>query len=408
MPSSEDVIDAFVAHLHDPNLVPTLERIEEAFEEEQTRIRLESAAAQVKHSTAIATRFAAGSGDLVLRPNCEDLERALQSLDNEKSNYLDNVRNEVESYIKNQSIKTCLGIIETLTVDGRNVPERYPFSSTSAWSKRFAAFTAGRDPAQPPQYKGNPLDSFLTEPVKDRIVDCTLQFYSEQQGHLVECLVDLLVAMPTFRNGIREQIQIHLSEVQPPIPPQQQAVLATTVTDDILGPIAASVFTINGNNAKDHVAVAKGAIRATLAKSIAEVVRDYLSRPEFREQIETLVSGAVYNTIIISMITAFVSLGVIATFSVSAWWLIAPPIVGFALATYKAVNIPGDLGRKVSEAIGKRLDESFRPYNEQILSNIFEDTIRNQLVRVGSDLLENNTVSENIKIRLQQQSFIEG
>lgn len=314
----------------------------------------------------------------------------------------------MESYIKNQSVENCLSIIETVTVNGKNVPDCYSFSNTSDWSIRFAAFTAGRDPAQPPQYKGNPLDSFLTEPVKDRIVDSTLQFYSEQQGHLVECLVNLLVAMPTFRNGIREQIQIHLSQVQPPIPPQQQAMLATTVTDDILGPIAASFFTINGSNAKNHVAVAKGAIRATLAKSIAEIVRDYLSRPEFRKQIETLVSGAVYNTIIITMITAFAGLGVVATFSASTWWLIAPPIVGIAWVTYKAVNIPGDLGRKVSEAIGKRLDESFRPYNEQILSNIFEDTIRNQLVRVSSDLLDNDTVSQNIRIRLQQQSFIKG
>lgn len=314
----------------------------------------------------------------------------------------------MESYIKNQSIEHCLGIIETVRVNGKNVPDYYSFSRTLAWSIRFAAFTAGRDPAQPPQYDGNSLDSFLTEPVKDRVVDTTLQFYSEHEDHLVVCLVDLLVAMPVFRNGIREQIQIHLSQVQPPIPPQQQAMLATIVTDDILGPIAVSFFSINGSNAKNHIAVAKGAIRATLAKSIAEIVREYLSRPEFRKQIEKLVSGAVYSTIILTIITTLASLGVITTFSVTSWWLIAPPIVGIAWVTYKAVNIPGDLGRKVSEAIGKRLDESFRPYNEQILSNIFEDTIRNQLVRVGSALMDNDAIAQNINMRLQQQSLIEG
>jgi hypothetical protein len=214
--------------------------------------------------------------------------------------------------------------------------------------------------------------------------------------------------MPVFRNGIREQIQLRLSQVQPPITPQQQAELATIVTDDILGPIATSFFAIDKSNAENHVAVAKGAIRATLAKSIAEIVRDYLSRSEFRRQIESLVSGAVYSTIMLTIITSLATIGVVTVFSVSAWWMIAPPVVGMAWVTYKAANIPGDLGKKVSEAIGKRLDESFRPCNEQILSIIFEDTVRNKLVQVGNALMDNDDVAQNIRMRLQQQLLIEG
>jgi len=370
-------------------------------EAEQSGARPESVVGQADHPVAIAPEFATG-GDLVLAPNREGLESALQHLDSAKLNYLNNVGREVESYIRGQSIQRCLGIVETVNLNGQHVSDNYSFSRTHSWFVRFTAFTAGRDPTRPPQYQGRPLDSFLTAPVKDKVVDTTLQFYREHQGYLVECVVHTLVGIPAFQGAILRQVQLRLSTFPPPISPREQARLAPIVTNDILTSVTASVFAIDESSAKNHVAVAKGAIRVTLARCIAEIVRNYLAKPEFRQQIEGLVSSAVVSTIIVTIITALASLGVISIFSVSSWWLIAPAVVGAAWVTYEAVNIPADLGRKVSAAIQERLDENFRPYNEKILSNIFEDTIRNKLDQIGSALMENDYVDQSIRMRREE------
>ncbi|KAH8816668.1 hypothetical protein F5884DRAFT_229857 [Xylogone sp. PMI_703] len=403
----EQVTDFIVAKLHDPNLVPDLqERIDhEEHEIAQARSLLETAGPGVRYSTAL-TQFVVNRDELdTLGRN--NLESGLQALDREKAYFLDKVQTKVYLYIKSLTRQDCLGIIETVTVDGNKVQERYTFARTADWSARFSIFTTGRDPTQPPHYEGNPLDSFLTEPVKEQVVNTMLQFYSENQAQLVDCLVNALVAIPVFRDTLKDHVKIYLAQVKPEIRPQEREELATIATDEILEQVGRSVFARDENNMTDRDSIAAGAIRATLAASIAAVVRDYLSRPEFRYQIDQLVSQAVSGTLIVTLISTLVTIGAITASSASLWWLIAPAVVGLGWMTYKALNLPDDLGQKVSKAISKRLDESFRLFNDEILSSIFKDTIRNRLDQVGRAIMGNEHVTHSIRISLQNRFLIE-
>jgi hypothetical protein len=335
----------------------------------------------------------------------------LDALDCEKPYFLRDVKEAVRCYITKQSVATCLSIIEILQwteLGGgiRTVQRRYSASLSFDYGLRFLAFLRGSGEAHPPTYRGNRLDSFLSDPVKSEIVQKYERLFTKNQDAIAKGLVLKLTASDPVAEDLSSQFKAQLFLVRPPVPNDELREISKFTPDDIFGPIVTNQLIVTGGNETGEYGLSvAAAVKSSLEASISALVQSYLVTDEFRKKTEQASRDAVIRTIIVTIATTVSAALGIAITSSTLWWMILPAVASFASIAYGATTFPSDLGVKVSEAIGKQLNDSFREENTKTLTKIFRETVEENITKLAFDLAKDTSVirslREEARVRVQ-------
>lgn len=342
-----------------------------------------------------STGSLATNGEINSMSKNQSLKFLVDRLGDEKYDFLNSVESKINSHISRRKGKDCLTFVERGSTG--SVLRTWRPEASGDYIKCLTNFCSGSS------FKGNELDSYLTDDVVKVVTQEFEVFYEKNTKEIAPILTEIIIQDKVFLESLTEQIvDFANAEIPSSIKSQVASVLVHKLED---------VFDANITNSAAHAVnvVATKAVSAAVSLPIAQhtamIILKYLTI-----HLKAVLAKVLASTAIKSMIAAavkkFAAAALIATIvkivgaklSLSAGAAFAFVLIPalFAFIAYELVNFPKKLGAKVSEKLRSELDGSFEKINMNILEEAVSQISSAGLSGLASSIAQEPEIKEAI------------
>lgn len=342
------------------------------------------------------------------------IEEMADKLGENKEKFLSETKSAVASYIANQNSR-CLSVVG-LGRDGE-IERTYDTALSFSFAKVLFAFCRGQ------QYEDRKLDSALTQPVANVVVEQFEKLYGEKSEDLSKALLKVLTEDTTILNSI-VQTMID-SRVAGMVVGQARRYVTQHITKEISHKACALIVEYMKSHAA-HTSVSVGghiakagkeaigyAATAALAKTVALIVLKMIAAGMGPLLVKLLASAAFKVFIVAAvkkMIIAAVGAAIVKFIvlklgiaSGTAWLIVVAPLI-IAFISYEMYWFPTKLGEKVSEKLYSELDTSFSSINKTILEKLFDGLGGETAKRLAQNIAGNSEVIASLDELLESMA----
>lgn len=301
------------------------------------------------------------------------IDNIVESLGNEKNNFLNNVENKVRKYIEAKSIKECLTFVERNT-DGSVYVHWYPSEIGSGYVKCLVAFCRKKT------YRGKELDSALTDGVVQQVTEEFNNFYSEKSEilskHLLPVLFNDKVFLKVFTSHLAESLNKTL-------PASAKSKLMGLLTQKLEDSFNTHIINLTGHSisslATKVVASASAipishALAMLILKTFAVTLKGVIAKVLASAAVKSMIMAAVKKIAaakILTVIIALVGSKLGITTGAAVAFVLIPLIIAFI--GYEFYTLPKKLAEKVSVEIRNELSSSYNTINRNVIGSIISD-----------------------------------
>ncbi|HCT64799.1 MAG TPA: hypothetical protein DIC60_05975 [Lachnospiraceae bacterium] len=305
--------------------------------------------------------------------NKQVIKDLVNSLGENKSEFINSVSYSIDNYISSQGIKKCLTVVER-TPQGAVYLEWEPYEGVD-YVKRLIAFCRGQ------RYSGRDLDSALTDPVVKIVTNEFEKFYTNDSNSelLSKALMEII-----FKNEVLSGTLIN-SIINTASAKNISAVTRKKATSILIHQMQKLLDTNLGHSISTLAGKAvTTAISAPIAHSTAMLIMKFmalhlkviLAKVLSSAAIKTMIAVAIKKFVVAAILAVFVKI-IAAKLGISAGAVIAFVLIPLILLyiAREAYTLPSTLGEKVSYKVSTELDSNFININENIMEQIFKEFI---------------------------------
>jgi hypothetical protein len=315
----------------------------------------------------------------------KELDKAVKLLGDEKSSFIADVKQGTSQYLANSTPKICLTIIENKKYSDTT---HYPEVGLTYFSVLKDFCFGGR-------HDGHSLDSALTDPIINIVVEIYQKLFSDNADALSKALTAAVAKDQAFAKALRESLEDSLRGTIPAttkdlimengtreiISHTQNALQSQTMSSamDVVGTTVAKV----AGSAISTPIVAKIAVTlahnlaATLAVQVKAVVAKLLASGALKTilvgKLKTVLAGTllvgIAQTISAKLAAAGIAVGPGAAIAV----IIIPALAWFMRHEYK--SLPKKLSNKVPSKVADELSGQYNSVNLTVVEHVYESLI---------------------------------
>ena len=312
----------------------------------------------------------------------------------EKSSFLNGVESEIKKYIISRR-KNCIGICQ-MKSEG-NVHRTWNLDNDiDDFAKVLYHFLKKK----PPMYKGYALDSALSKPITDIVIERWTQLFVNQSDAISKGIIQTLVAdegrLKTFLTRISE---IALASVSKAV---QQKII-NKIADQIVDSVHHGTLHVVGQHVTNVAATTAG---STLVTTITHILMKLMVMHGSQIVAKILASSflshlvaAVAKKFVLAAVFAavaqylYVHFGVIISSS-AIMWIALPAVAAYIIYNIKV--FPQKLGEKVSKNLRDELAKKYEGVNQTILEKVWASIID------GDELVESIRNDREFQQAMQQ------
>ena len=321
-------------------------------------------------------------------PDTSVVQALVDSLEQQKPNFLSNVRVNVSNYIRNAG-SDCLTVVERSS-DGSVASTWRPGANTN-YARRLVAFCRGV------KHDGKVLDSALTDPTVAVVTREFEKLYESQHEVFATAMAGDLVRDEVFARGLIDSVvqsksialitdgARQLAAKQLLV--QLQAGFHTLVTSSIGKTVGHSVAAAVATPVGQKIALL---LVKALSIHMKAIILKMLSSVAVKKAIMLYAKKFIAAAVLAGVAKAIaVKLGISAG---GAVMLILLPVLA-AYLIYEVTTFPKQLGEKVAERVVQELDASYRSLNTEIAQSMADAVLTVGLGALASQLAQDSELS---------------
>jgi hypothetical protein len=338
------------------------------------------------------------------QPTGLTLTAALSELNWYKQTFLDQVEDDIKHYVECSRKRDCTAIVAI----GPSGSRRVYRISNDGWARRFITMVKHKDQLNPsdsslPVYDGDGLDSYLSQPIMDRVGELHSQFLRDHGDVLGSHLVERLRNNPEvyrafarqFAQSVRDAGEPLTNELYEALVHLVQHQLSSHVTDELGRQLGQALLHVGGDAAITSFTTA---MAHAFHGAITKILIKYTSAVTLKSVF--LAAGNIIGKTVLGAFLAHATahlaahgMGAIAAMPV---YLVLLPIVTIFTA-HEIDEFPGKLARKIAPDVRQVVAGDFESRNQSALELIFEDTFRDGAKQICEILLSESQMAEKAK-----------
>lgn len=275
-------------------------------------------------------------------------------------------------------------------------------SNVDAWVKCFTAMIKHKGP-ELPKYKDTYLDSYLSQPILQRVQEIWAEFMKDHSEVVSATTVKMLANDPNIARKLAEQIVSSMQAAGKPMTDELRQNIVQFLTEQVSGHVAGesvNQMTTQVGHAAGHAAmhsIAAGvgaALMHALAVALAHSIAHAGLTTAAKSAAMSVAGHMIAHTVIATSVTALLTtLGI--SVSGAAYAFVLLPIV-IAFATYEAHEFPEKLAKKVAPAVALSVTGKFREGNKSTLEKIFQDAVKGKLQALAETIVADSDLVQEI------------
>lgn len=337
----------------------------------------------------------------------EVLLSLVDKLEISKKLFLNQIRQDIKTYISTQSAK------DSLTIMTKQIGAEAPSVSWEprdgiAYATRFIPFLMGKDFRE----KGvnYAIDSMLTPGIAKIIGENFSHFYQEKEDIIKEYAIIYLYQEAKI---IKSIAQVFIEDIPPNSMDKKE--WEELLTGVIFGALSEKVegfqlqidgkveksFKYNSNNNQKLTEVTPllmikisnimfDKIKTIIEQRMGIIISNLMTMPIFQKLIpQTVAAIIIGNLLEVIIIESGLSIGAMSAI------VLVPIFIGVLIYEYQTFS--KKLAEKISTSVYKELEQSFSKINLELVENIFESIFSQQGRILGKMLLEDRQLKKDIK-----------
>lgn len=327
-------------------------------------------------------------------PNTELIKNINTELGRHKDDFLNEIQSKIYNYIDSRSCAQCLSIVE------RKISSLtwYPSEVLQGYTPRFIAFIRKK------RYKGNELDSALTDAVVNIVVTTYNKYIQTQSGYIVKPILEDALNNRIIINSIaKKAVDTWQSNFPQYLKQKLMAELVHRIEDSISTNIVhASSQAVSTAATKVIAGVTAAAAAIPISKSMAALLAKHMAIL-LKGIVAKILASAAFKTMIATLVKKFVAFKILSVIissigaklaGISIGYILAPLIVAFI--AYEAYTLPRKMAKDISESVVDELSKEFENMNNQISTNIVAELGTSAITAYISDIVNDDTMKEFI------------
>ena len=316
------------------------------------------------------------------------LTNTLNDLDKTKGQFLTTVENRVHSLIANgTSRRDCVAIIE---IRKNGTRTRIGMSDPKDYSRRFVVLLKAGKQSGLPEYKGAKLDSYLTEPILDRVTQVWTEHYQANSALIADGMVAKLQDDPRILKELMTQIAAALRSTGSPLTEHMYRAVYHILTQEVsshvsqhsMAEVSQHVATTLSSSAGQHVVASVSASLVTaLAHVLGKLLLKHIGTAAFKTAVVGFVKKMIIKSVVTGVFTSIAASAGVATTGSLLLWIVVPVIAAFA--AYEIHEFPRKLAGKVAPQVRAGVGGEFRASNESALQAIFQQAVVGNLTQIA-------------------------
>lgn len=326
--------------------------------------------------------------------NTELIKIINSELGRHKYDFLNEVQSRIYNYIDSKSCAQCLSIVERKSFS----ITWHPSDSLDGYIPRFIAFIRKK------RYKGNELDSALTDEVVNIVVTTYNRFIQTQSGYIIKPIIEDALNNRIIINSIaKKAVDTWQSYIPQYLKQKLMAELVHRIEDSINTNIVhASSQAVSTTATKIIAGVAAGATAIPISKSMAALLAKHMAIL-LKGIVAKILASAAFKTMIATLVKKFVAFKILSVIissigaklaGISIGYILAPLILAFI--AYEAYTLPRKMAKDISASVVDELSKEFANMNNQISINIVAELGTSAITAYISDIVNDNAMKEFI------------
>lgn len=329
------------------------------------------------------------------------LESLINNLDEEKYEFLDSVETKINTHISSRGFKECLTFVERGS--SGIVLKTWKLEASVDYIRCLTAFCSGS------RFKGNDLDSYLTDGVVGIVTKEFESFYEKNSEEIAPTLSQLIIEDKIFLSSLTDQIiECTNSEIPSVIKAKIAGILIHKLDEAFNANIASSAAQVVSLTTTKIVTAA---VSMPIAQYAAAIILKYLV-VHLKIIITKVLASTAMKTMIASIVKKFAAGALIAGIAklvgaklgigtgAALFWVLIPILAAYI--TYEAYKLPENLGKKVSSKIRLELSGDFTRINRSILEEAISHITGAGLSGLASDIAQEPEIKEAISTIIKE------
>lgn len=311
-----------------------------------------------------------------------------------KSEFISEVQNDIESYIKNLSPSECLTLVSRYS-DGSICCHWYPSEVLDGYTGRMIAFLREK------KYEDKTIDSALTDPVVNIVSERFNKFYSDNSVTISKPLLDQILKDKVFVSQLSNQIvEISGGIIPIYIKSELSKSIVHYIEDNIQTNIVHSSASQIQHLASSIVSHATAvpittAISAVLVKNMAIFMKGIIAKVLATSAAKTMLIGVVKKVVAAKIIAAFVAILGPVLGGVSVIYIVAPLLAAYI--AYEISNLPNELADKVSTAVANELSGKFNNINKGMATQLVQSMSLGLFSSFANDIVHDQAFKDLVE-----------
>lgn len=320
----------------------------------------------------------------------DSVQAIVNSLGNNKSSFLSDIKYDINSYISRRSVSECLTLV-TRYSDGSSGAKWYPSEVLDGYTERFIAFLRNKT------HNGHIIDSALTDPVVDIVSKKFEKFYSDNATLISKPLLESILSNHILVTQLANQI---VDASRGAIPSYLRSQLTGSIIHYLEDNIHTNVVHLSAQAVQNIVATTTSyavaiPVSATLLKYLAFSLKGVIAKLLATAATKTMLAGILKKIVAAKIIAAIIALVGSSISGSAIAWVVAPLLAAYI--AYEAYNLPSKLGDKVSEAVVNELSGEFDKINRNVASQLVQGFATSALATFAGDVAKDDAIKEMIR-----------
>jgi hypothetical protein len=338
------------------------------------------------------------------QPTGLTLTETLSKLNWYKETFLNQVENDIKDFIERSRKRDCTAII-AIRPSGSRIVYRI---QNDGWARRLRAMAKHKDRLNSgnsslPMYDGDQLDSYLSQPIMDRVGELHSQFLRDQGDVLGSHMVERLRNNPEvyrafarqFAQSVRDAGEPLTTELYEALVHLVQHRLSSHATDELGRHLGHALMHVGGNA---EITCFTTAMAHVFHAAITKVLIKYTSA--FALKSVFLVAGKIIGKAVLGAFVAHVTAHLAAHASGAAAilpvYLALLPLVAIFTA-HEIDKFPEKLARKIAPNVRQVVAGDFESRNQSALELTFKDTFKDGAKKICEILLSESQMAEKAR-----------